>query len=204
MKIFVDLDEVVTDFIGSACAVFGITREQLNAEWEPGVWDMIHPLNRAVSKERGGNSAEITEERFWSALNKESFWANLPMLPGSTELLEGVAALAKQHGAEWYFLTSPSLCPTSYSGKVRFLQQKFGRTFNQFFITPHKHLFAKSDAILIDDREETVKKFTANGGKGILFPARHNSLHALSSDRYRVVDVALGALEYCLFHPAKN
>ena len=49
----------------------------------------------------------------------------------------------------------------------------------QYAITPRKHLFARPDALLIDDVEENILDFEAGGGHGVLVPRPWNRLWAV-------------------------
>lgn len=162
MPILVDMDEVLTDFTGAACAVHGTTREQLEENRLPGVWDI-------------DESMYLTAEEFWEPINKleDHFWQGLNELPWCDEVLEWVRSLE----TDWAIVTSPSWSPCSAYGKIRWLQRKFGEEFRDYVITPRKELLATSSTILVDDRPKNIQDFSKAGGRGILFPTMGNVLH---------------------------
>lgn len=179
MKIFLDLDEVLVDFVGGALAVHGWTREQLHEAWTPGVWDMTVPMG-------------LTEEEFWRPIHAagETFWTGLQPLPWAEEVL----ALVRRYADDWTIATAPSLCPTSRLGKERWLRSYFGPAFDRYVITTEKHRLAGPGRILIDDREETCRKWSLAGGIGQVFPAHQNSLHQHKHDPVPVIRLALEGL----------
>lgn len=189
IRILLDMDEVLTDFVGGASQVWGLTREQIQAHWEAGRWDMVPPLSKALGK-------PISNSEFWNrfktcaATGSEPFWVGLRPLPW----IEDVVALTRRYADEWRVCTSPSLCPGSYSGKVRWLQNYFGKGFNKIIPTSDKDWLARPGTILIDDREETVCRFREEGGEAILFPAWHNSLYRFRDNPAHYVESTLNNL----------
>lgn len=173
-KFLLDMDEVLTDFVGGAAELWGVSREAVVEYWEASKWDMVPPLSKAL-----GRSETMSDTEFWDRLKtcpntgSEPFWLGLKPLPW----IEDVIALVRRYSSEWRVCTSPSLCPGSYSGKVKWLKRYFGEGFNHVIPTSDKDWLARPGTILIDDREETVKRFRAEGGEAILFPAHHNSLY---------------------------
>ena len=167
MIVLLDMDEVLADFVGGALAVHGWTRKQLEAVWPAGRWSIVEPMG-------------LTEREFWLPINAtgSAFWSNLAQTPWFHGLVEDVSLIAP----EWYVVTTPSLDPRSCVGKTHWLRRNLGTLFDRFTFTAHKHLLARPDAVLIDDRQETVERFVAHGGQGILFPSRHNSLWCRAAD----------------------
>lgn len=158
--IFVDLDGVCVDFIGAALLLHGRDVEATLADWPNAVWDVSTVLG-------------IKPAEFWKTIDEagEDWWATLPAYPWMAPLLEMVAKKD-----DFIFATSPSRFAGSSSGKVRWMQRTFGRSWRSYMLGEHKHLFAKPGALLIDDNEAACEKFEAHGGKAILFPQPWNSL----------------------------
>lgn len=167
ITLLVDMDEVLTDFIGAACQLHGHTREEMEAKRRDRKWDICEPLG-------------VTVEQFWKPINNcgVNFWEQLPKLPWTDGLLD----FLDYQPHDWYIITAPGYCPTSYLGKLRWIRREIGTTFQNFFITPHKHMLANANRILIDDREDNISKFDQHGGRGIIFPSTGNSLYNLASD----------------------
>jgi 5'(3')-deoxyribonucleotidase len=143
--------------------------ERLLEVWEIGVWDMVPPLGRVLDR-------PFTETDFWSRINGSAdFWSGLRPHPWCHEVIEMVSRMAPK---EWFIVSAPSRCDSSFTGKIRWLKAQFGETFNRFVLTPHKHLFAGRGVCLIDDRDSNVEDFRLEGGDGIVFPRYHNAAHA--------------------------
>lgn len=161
---FIDMDEVLVDFRGGACTAHGWCQHEVARKTAKlGLWDMDVAMG-------------ITADQFWEPIHKGGveFWETLQPLPWMKDLL----TLADKVFSEWHLLTSPSKSLTSRIGKMFWCQRHLGLDFdlNHLHITKHKHLFAKGNTVLIDDREKTVIKFIRHGGNGIVFPSIGNHL----------------------------
>lgn len=178
MRLLVDLDEVLADFRGGACRVHMVDRheaDKLAVESEN--WDMASVWG-------------ITEEEFWKPITEAgaAFWEGLKPLPWAEELME----IVKEKTEDWFIVTSPSRCETSYLGKLRWLRKQLGSPyFNRVFITSHKYALAGPETILIDDREKNVAEFIMAGGDGIIFPSIGNKLRHLRLDPVKYVRAQL-------------
>ncbi len=178
VRILLDMDEVLVDFVGGVCKRWGTTPAQVLPYWTVGEWNIIPPLSSALAAKEGVKVC-ITEKEFWELIEgDEQFWIGLQPTVFAREILD----LIESFTDDWHVISSPSHCPSCYDGKVKWLKYFFGYNFNRFAITPHKHLFARSDTILIDDWQSTVEKFIEEGGKGIVFPRHSNNQHANKSD----------------------
>lgn len=151
--IFVDMDGVVADFHTSACALHGMTMEQM-AENYGTYW---------------------SGDRFWQPIHDggAEFWENIKPLPWAYALIDLVRSLCDDN---WYFLSSPSNQPSCHAGKVQWIHRFMGSDFNRMLLTPYKHLLAQPNHILIDDHEITVTRFNIEGGQTVLFPSSMNIL----------------------------
>ncbi len=164
MRILLDMDGVMIDFVSAACKAFGAKpdSERMKEGFERGEWNINKLFDPPVSN-----------NQFWKEINEigESFWTNMMPLPWLTKLIHLVEEYA---GEDWYIVTSPSKHPSSYSGKVWWLKERFGQDFDRIVLTKHKHLLANRDTVLIDDKESTISKFRECNGEAILFPAPYN------------------------------
>ena len=75
--ILLDMDEVLTDFVGAACKIHGVSKEDLEQHWNPGEWSITKPMNRL----KGNDVINLTDydmEKFlWKPINNNSeFWAS--------------------------------------------------------------------------------------------------------------------------------
>ena len=166
VKIFVDLDEVLGDWLTPALSIWGYDPSKLFAAWDklsPRPWDVFQVIDMHPSEA-------------WKAIEiaGASFWANLPLLPHAKQLIKTCEAIG-----ETTILTSPSLHSSSYAGKVQWLGRHFGRGFarGRALIGASKHVVARPGAVLIDDSPANCKAWEAEGGRAILFPGYGNDLH---------------------------
>jgi 5'(3')-deoxyribonucleotidase len=180
--IFLDCDEVLADLVGGICKHYDITKELLLSNWELGRWDADYDIRNAVSKTLGLDKP-LEKLAFWSQFNyNRGFWAYyLDRLPWAEKLLRHVKELTP----DWYIVTSPAPlcsdvfnCNASHTGKYEWLWRNLRVDNSRVIITPYKHLLAKQNVLLIDDRESTCLEFCKAGGEAILFPAHHNTLYS--------------------------
>lgn len=187
MQLFLDMDEVLADFIGGACRVWGTTEAEVLPHWTRGVWNIIPPLSRALKL------PELTEAEFWAPIVErgEDFWRSLPMLPWARELVDLVHKLS---GGDWYVLTSPGPHPSALTGKARWLRGRLGIQHEQMIPTPHKHLLAAPGRILVDDREDNCRDWYGHLGKAVVFPRWHNYYADYRANPLPIVEAQLREL----------
>ena len=162
MKILLDLDGVCVDFVSAALRIFG--HEFEDTDWPLGEYDIA----KAIGKDHG---------EFWSAIHKQGvdFWRNLKTFVWFAELYEELHKFGHV-----YFVTTPTDSPYSASGKMLWLQDRYGSGFRDFVITHNKQLLSRSGCVLIDDYDLNVENFKKHGhGKAILFPQKWNQNHEL-------------------------
>jgi hypothetical protein len=114
------------------------------------------------------------KKAFWNLIDEENkikFWVGIPVMDGAAALVDAV----KDYDYE--LLTSPSAKKQSYLGKILWVRNNTGNVFPSkprinFKKAKEKHLvkpqLAKTD-ILIDDREDTIGRWNAAGGTGIVY-----------------------------------
>lgn len=160
--IYLDLDGVLCDFAGSAIRLFREPEEAaaILDNWPRGEWDIHKILN-------------VSPATFWQRIDTagEDWWALLPEYQWAQTLLRVVA----DHD-EFTIASSPSLHPSSSAGKIRWMKSRFHDGFRAWMLGEHKHLLAGPGRTLIDDSERNCERFTAAGGRAILFPAPWNTL----------------------------
>ena len=171
--ILVDMDEVLTDFVTAAAHVHGVSRATLEERRVPGEWDIAIPLGITSPAE------------FWKPIDAmgERFWAELIELSSGAKLLDYIDKLK----LEYYVVSTPSHNPSSWSGKKKWFIKYYGKFFNKIVLTQHKHLLAKENTILIDDRELNCTKFETHGGRSLLYPNQGNRRHYLINDKFEFV-----------------
>ena len=159
--ILLDMDEVLVDFVGGACRLFRADPNRLKNRPE---WDIVPYLGLVG----------LTQNRFWERINLagEDFWLDLEELPWASDVLE----LCNQYAERVLIVTTPSTDVDSYSGKVKWLQRRFGRDFKDFCLFSEKELLAKPDRLLIDDNPDNCAKFVEEGGNSLVCPQYGNAL----------------------------
>jgi 5'(3')-deoxyribonucleotidase len=118
----------------------------------------------------------VSEKELWAAVNAEgpSWWEHLDEYEWSEELYARLQALATGRDALLVICTSPCAKGHSAMGKQRWMNRFTGSIFRDIVITPHKHLLARPNAVLIDDSPDKVEKFRQYGGSAVLFPRQWN------------------------------
>jgi hypothetical protein len=147
-KVYLDMDGVLADFDQRFRDISGMEPREFESKYgKKAFWDLID------------------EE------NKIKFWVGIPVMPGAADLVDAV----KDYDYE--LLTSPSAKKQSYLGKILWVKNHTGSVFPSkprinFKRAKEKHevkpQLAKTD-ILIDDREDTIGRWNAAGGTGIIY-----------------------------------
>lgn len=165
MRIFLDMDGVLCDFMWDALVANDRHPVKTLQDWPIGTFDVCEVIG-------------VAPEEFWKRIDKRGhrFWSELAEYQWTRELVSLVA----EFDPSWFVSTSPSQSPDSSSGKVEWLQIRFGKDFRRYMLGPSKELLAKPGAVLIDDREESVETFREHGGEAVLFPQPWNSLGAMA------------------------
>ena len=186
--IYLDLDGVCTDFVSAGALANGQTPAEVLGKWEREFEGEFRPYV----------VMGVAREEYWQAIDDagEAFWIGLQQYPWFTELYQALSDLAQV-----VFLSSATRAPSSLSGKLKWLQARFGRKFRDYIFTAHKQQLASPSALLVDDYERNVEGFLEAGGSAVLFPQPWNSNHhiedrleyALAQAREWYVGLAGGA-----------
>lgn len=155
--VYLDMDGVITNFSGGVMERFGInaTPDNIN-QWD---WFDNFGLNRQSMNALLSNNRE--------------FWANLGWTPEGKVLF---AVLYQMYGEDLWLLTTPwADNETCKGGKLDWVNKNIPYMANKVIFSFDKSKFATPWSILVDDREETVEKFKAAGGIGILVPRTWNT-----------------------------
>tara|TARA_B100001559_G_scaffold319986_1_gene330797 strand:- start:288 stop:2336 length:2049 start_codon:yes stop_codon:yes gene_type:complete len=124
------------------------------------------------------------KDLFWDFIdekNKLRFWVGIPVMEGAKQLVDYVS----KHN--YMVLTAPSTKKESRLGKLLWIKNKTGELFNSkpqvvFKKSKEKHKVKPSLTefdILIDDRADTVDRWTSAGGTGILFQSASQAIKEL-------------------------
>lgn len=186
MRIFIDMDGVIADFIGSACRWHNVENPYTRPDGPRGdeAWEVLDYIN-------------VEPRKFWSALGY-NFWESMePTSDGS--LIVKAAEYLYGHQAIC-FLSSPCQTEGCAEGKRAWLEKHYPGYPLLLSVAvkncaPPKSFVATADALLIDDSYVNVRKFVEAGGKGILVPRFWNRRHPDIDWAANYVATQLGA--YC-------
>lgn len=154
MKILVDMDGVVADFVKHVCNLMDFPDPFLN----PANWGDFYAFGK--------------DSRFDWGLLEYDFWASVPLTPEADELVE---LLELTFGRENIaFFSSPTDNVGCMPGKVKWIEENFPQHRNRFIFGKAKHFAAHPQALLIDDKDANIQDFQAHGGGTLLFPRRWN------------------------------
>jgi len=158
MKVLLDIDGVLADFVKGACDLHGARNPYLDED----------NLGHYEIQELIG----ISGAAFWEPMGEE-FWANLPLTSFAKPIAD---TLINHYGLQNVcLLTSPVRTPGCVRGKMRWIRKYFPRLARQFLIGPMKEVCAHSNSILFDDYPGNIEKFKVAGGNTFLVPAPWNS-----------------------------
>lgn len=195
MRVILDLDCVLCDFIGGVCRLRGVPAEDVMRLWVPGEYPMDPALSGAL-----GRRSVMTAEEFWRPIQAAGadFWSGLEPLPWARELADLVRSLTD----DWLVVTSPSRCETSYLGKLRWCRAFFGNPhFDRLAMHRYKYVYAQPGVCLVDDYDDNCRAFVhgprwrteprPTGGHAVTFPAHHNHLHGYAATPMTFIRAAL-------------
>ncbi len=164
-KCFLDLDDVLVDFIAGACKTHGRPNPYKKPEAR-GRWDIAKLLG-------------MTDLEFWQPLDNHHFWINLRPTKDAEAILRVVEhAFGEQNVC---LLTDPSGRAGPPSGKMAWVQRFLPSYTRRLLIGSPKYFCAASDAVLIDDADHNVEAFRRHGGQAILVPRPWNANHRHTS-----------------------
>jgi len=146
VKIFLDMDGVIVDFVTGAMNHCG---KQVD-EWPKGEYD----LNKVL---RVGPS-------FWKSLD-EAFWLGLTKTHDADSIFETL------RGFDICILTDPG--STGHNGKYLWLKCHYPNI--DYLMGNRKDFCSHKDALLIDDSDKNCLHFRLKGGKSIVWPQQWNS-----------------------------
>lgn len=151
--IFLDMDGVCCNFVRAALAAHG--RSDLEGDpkvtWLP-------------------DSIGMGEEQFWQTINAAGvdFWRYMDPYPWFEALYPKLRGFG-----DVVFLSKPSRGADSATGKLQWLQDRFGPEFRDYIFTPRKRFVSRwPRAILVDDQDKNLETWA---GAKIRFPQPWNA-----------------------------
>ncbi len=155
MRVLLDSDGVVSDWIGGVLDVVREISGRIYYHDEVTTWLKLHKLGLTSSQQKD----------LEHAIAQPGFCESLPVLPGAVEGVMKLRAYADIH-----IVTSPWLSPTWTFERTRWLQRHgFIKDFKEVTHTYAKEL-VQGD-FLVDDKPENVKKWAAANpnGQGLIW-----------------------------------
>lgn len=176
MKLFLDMDGVIVNFLGGASKAHN------------------RPLPYDIEENRGIWETEtlwgISAEDFWAPINADrNFWANLEKTPEADEIMKlcteavGIANVA--------ILTSPDRSANCFAGKIEWMFRHYPQLEGRMIFSRAKNFMSSPQRILVDDKDANCNEFRKEGGNAILIPRLWNSAHRYAD---RVVPILKGRL----------
>jgi len=162
LRVIVD-DLISSKFTDYKGLVDDDIKTKFKSELESNPESEVKELKKAFSK---------YTSKVFSVASKPGFYRNLPLMPGSVEMVKKAGELS---GELPNILSAPvgdenDLNNPSVIEKREWVDEHFGELVNEVIITIDKGKVVKSkDDILIDDRPKYVEKFESAGGTAILY-----------------------------------
>jgi len=150
-KVFIDLDDTLVDFIGTAFKLFN--RSSITSDSD------IKKFWSFIEKEDNNKS-------MWKKINSNGprWWKELPKLPWADRLVEA----ANNACSDVIILTSPGNGPGSgvaAQGKIEWSLKNFGS--NELVLAYKKYMCSSPGSILIDDWDKFTVPWSERGGTAL-------------------------------------
>lgn len=166
IRIFVDLDGVICNWLKGCCEVCGIDEKSKEFRDET-------KAGKEVPEIKSNN---LTDTQMWNKIVEigSDWWRNLPALPWADELyctlrdLSDDVAFLSSPGSLQQFPESVSL---ACKGKMEWISDYFPDA--KVILSHSKYLCATPNSILIDDSQKKIDKFIEYGGKAFLWPNQY-------------------------------
>lgn len=165
IRIFIDIDGVLADWLGKACETCGIDDNDSKIRDVLKDGGMLQDLRDYIKD----------ENEMWQKIEKEGsdWWRDLELLPWAKKLYNemdklGEVALLTSNGKITEYVDSAG---SAAKGKCEWVKKHFNT--NSLIIAHDKHFCASSNTILIDDSPDKIEKFIEWGGHGFLWPNQY-------------------------------
>ena len=167
MKVFLDLDGVIVDFMGGLLERFPCPHLQ----FKKGSYDTI----KQIAAYHG-----IQERDIWFHLDP-NFWIDLKFTNEAKEL---ITFLEEEFGISNICLCSSPANERGAHGKMLWIKENLPEYWRlrHYMFTSVKYFCASEDSLLIDDSDEQIYDFELYDGKAILVPRFWNKGHAFEGD----------------------
>jgi hypothetical protein len=156
MKIFLDLDGVLVDFVGGSLAYHGKTIPPREVRWD-------------FPQQVGFAGTWVGE--FWDPLGR-LFWSSLPWTAEGQDLLSGLEGIVGQ--SRIVLATSPCKTEGGVEGKIDWIRTHLPAYARRFNVCPCKAEFAAPDKLLLDDHGDNVHSWVTGGDPDVRVPRPWN------------------------------
>lgn len=160
MKILLDMDGVLVNFVKGVCALHNMQCPTDVVSYD--IW-----------KHRAFQNNGITYEDTVEAIRNvgaKVFWEMLTPYDETTELMSVLYGT----GLGIQIITTPMRQVPSYYGKKAWLRKYHPELSHKVIFTDNKYWYANDATILIDDKDDNVIAFRKSGGHAILYPQSWN------------------------------
>lgn len=176
MKVFIDVDGVLANFLGGVHKALGVPYSYVQYPYDKAKWHMLTDIP-------GVDKFTKVDD-----LCNKQFWSNLAWMHDGEDILDAI----QKKFIETYLLTTPMPNPGSGTGKLWWIKQQVPKLYKKTILSyAPKSLLAGPDTLLIDDNDENIAEFVAAGGHGILVPRPWNALHGWADETLQVVKNSL-------------
>jgi hypothetical protein len=172
MKVYLDMDGVICDFVKGLHNVLDLPYDKKDYPYKLGDYDIFSEIERISG---------IPKVKQYKVLQDIDFWENIDKTPETDRLMN---ILENQIMKDNVFILStvPSSWSYAATGKYKWVSKNLKGYTPRIILSPlSKSFFAREDIMLIDDSDENYKKYTELGYKAYLVPRHWNS-------RYHEVD----------------
>ena len=166
VNLYVDMDGVICNFIQSAIEAHeGVTEVGSIVPSQVDTWNLFeqYDVNRT--------------EFFEPIIAWDGFWKYIAAYEYAEEFMSLVNAAAEESklNVTVHFCSTPIEDPDCYAGKLQWLQDHgFMASAESLILVKDKSALIRPEAILIDDRQETVDLWRVRGGMAVLYPRQWN------------------------------
>lgn len=172
MKILLDMDGVLADFLAGASKVHK----------RPLPYDRPEALGRWDTEELWG----ITPKQFWTPIDATvGFWKGLDKTAEADAIVQlACEAVGRKNVA---ILTAPSQWPGCISEKLEWIGQYYPYLKGRVIFGSAKEFMASPNRILVDDKDLNISAFEDAEGHGVLVPRLWNSAHSKANRTLEIV-----------------
>jgi 5'(3')-deoxyribonucleotidase len=162
MKVLLDVDGVLANFVQGACDEHGLENPYLSPA-SAGHYDIVKLLG-------------VPDKEFWAPLGRD-FWANLPKMEHADVIVE---LLELTYGRDNIcILTKPCKTEGCADGKIIWLRENYPQF--HFLLGSSKSWCAHPGSILFDDFGKNITRFRQSHGRAFLVPAPWNHMHGVDT-----------------------